>query len=253
MRSLGVSLFAALIAASLAGWLFGWIAAIVPLVAVFVAVQYLLTRRIAARVEEQLRPIQGLLEQRRVDEADAILVGVAQRWGPWQPLLSGQIAAQRGLLRYVQLKFDDALPLLRKGTFQNWTAHAAIGCIHWRRGRKDEAIKAFTAAVSASSKEPMVYVLLGVLLYEGGSASEAAAALGKGLAAVPGNATLGRLHKVVSNKGKIDRSKLPETWLQFWPEDLHRQMLTTGRRAGPDPRMPSVPQPRMGVKNAPRR
>lgn len=253
MRSVLVSVTAAVLVAALAAWAFGWIAALVPLVLVFVAVQFFVTRRLGGLVEAELRPIPGLLEQRRIDDADALLVAVAGRWGPWQPMLTGQLAAQRGLLRYVQGKFDEALPLLAKGTFQNWTAQVAIGCVHWRKGRKAEAVKAFEGAARTAKAEPMVYVVWGVVLYEDGQASEAATALGKGLAAIPGHALLGRLHKAVSNKGRIDRSKLPETWLQFWPEDLHRQLVVAGRKGGPDPRVPTPPQPRMGVRNAPRR
>ncbi len=253
MRSIAVSLTSAVIVAVLVWFALGWIAALIPLLLVFGGVQFFMTRRIGQFVEAELKAVPALLGARKIAEADAVLVGVAKRWGPWQPMLTGQLEGQRGLLLYVQMKFDEALPMLKRGTFQNWMAHASIACIYWRKGQKADAIKSFEAAAGVSAKESMIYVLWGVLLYDDGQAPAAATALGRGLTALPGHSLLSQLHKAVANKGKVDRARLPETWLQFWPEDLAKQMRVGGRKGGPDPRFPVQATPKLSAKNAPRR
>ena len=82
------------------------VAAVIPAVAVFGVAVFVLTRRTGRQVEEAMKPLQHLLQARKVDEAKALLRDVKQRFGRWQMLLDGQLEAQ--LLRL--LASSDSLP-----------------------------------------------------------------------------------------------------------------------------------------------
>ncbi len=253
MRSIAVSVAVGLLGAAVATWFFGWIAGLVPFILLGIGTQFFLTRRVGKFVEVEMTRVPALLQERKVDDARRVLEGIRNRWGPWQPLLSGAMDAQIGMLEYMQLHFDAALPLLKRGTFRNWMAVTAIGCIHWRKGDKAAAKKAFGDAVTTGGADPMAFVVPAVLLAEAGDGTEALAMLAKGVTAHPKSELVLGLQRTIANKGKIDRSKLPEAWLQFFPEDLARQMMVRGRKGGPDPRMPTAPAPKWGARSAPRR
>ncbi len=230
-------------------WL-GPVASVVPAVGVFLLVFFLTTRRIGRKVQLEVAGLQGLLEARKVREAHQVLAGVRKRYGRWQVLLDGQMQAQAGLIDYMQQKFDAALPQLEKGTFRNWTAWTGIACIHYRRGRKDEAWAAFKKAANTGSKESIIYAIWAKLLVKDGKRKEALEALVLGLDAQPESRFLQDLKRRVANKKPIDVKQFPQTYYQFWPEEYARQMVMRGRRGGPiqQPQMP-----RIGAKQTRRR
>ena len=116
-------------------------AAVIPAVLLFGICFFLIARTVGNRVTNEMNLMVPLLQNRKIAEAETHLLAMIKRYGRWQFLLSGQLDSQRGMIRYMQTKFDDALPLLEKGKFRNWAALVSIGCIHHRRGKKDEAWK----------------------------------------------------------------------------------------------------------------
>ncbi|MCB9670833.1 MAG: hypothetical protein H6736_04535 [Alphaproteobacteria bacterium] len=234
-------------------WL-GPIPAVVPGLLVTGVTLYLLARRIGQLVEAEMAALVPLMQERKVDEAKAKLEAIKQQYGRWQLLLEGQMDAQVGMIDYLQMKFDEALPRLEKGRYRNWTALACIGCIHWRKGRKDDAWKAFEEAHAAGPKDPIFYLLWATLLHRDGKRTEALQALDHGLKAMPGNQTLLDLQRTIANKKQVSTKHFPQTWYQFFPEDMAKQMIMRGRK-GPMPEgAPQMPQqPRIGASRAPRR
>jgi tetratricopeptide (TPR) repeat protein len=222
----------------------GWVAAVIPSVGVLMLTFFLLSRRTGRLVEAELAKLPPLLQARKVDEAMAHLAHIQARYARWQPFLSGQIEAQRGMVAYMQMQFDQALPLLEAGTFRNWAAHVCIACIHYRRGRPDDAWKSFEAAIGVSPKEAIVWTIWANLLLRDNKRSEALAVLGRGVEAAPESALLKTLKTRVANKKKLDVKTFPESYYQFWPEDYARQALMRGRRSGPGPgQQPPVARP----------
>jgi predicted Zn-dependent protease len=200
-----------------------------------------------------MKPLPKLLEARRVDDAKALLLDVQSKYGRWQILLGGQMEAQIGMIDYLQMKFDDALPRLQKGTFQNWAAWLAIGCIHWRRDRRKEAWAAFEKAASNGSKEAIVWAIWAERLVKAGKRNEAVAVVAKGLEAVPKSDFLKALKKRIANKKKLDNKMFPDAYFQFWPEEFAKHYVMRGRRGGPLQGNQQAPQPRFGGRAAPRR
>lgn len=233
MINVTLAVFAGLlVGAAVWAWL-GWLAALLPAILATGAAMYLLARRTGKLVEAEIAPLVGLLTERKVDEAEALLRAVKEKHGRWQFMLEGQMDAQIGMIRYLQLKFDEALPFLEAGRFRNWTALLCIGAIHARRKRYPEAWKALSDAASASSTQAIIYEAWAVLATRAGQRDEALSALDKGLKALPAHQGLTRLQSQIANKQKIDTKQLPELWFQFFPEEMAQQQLMRGRKNGP--------------------
>ena len=253
MYNVLLSVGAGALVAVIAWAIFGPWAAIAPALLVSLLVMFLLARRTAAQVEAEVKRVLPLLQERRIDEAETLLVGVKKKYGPWQFMLAGQIDSQLGMIDYLQMKFDEARPKLEAGKWRNWAAQLALGCIHYRQGRKAEAWKAFQAAADAGSKETLVYCVWATLLTRDGLRKEALDAVAKGLAQQPTSQMLKDLHSKIANDRKIDVKAFGEAWYQYFPEDLAKEMVMRGRR-GPSPLQQQLQaQPKFGARHAPRR
>jgi len=230
-----------------------------PIAAVFPAVffaglsLFLLARRVGKRVNAELEGLAPLLQAGKIDEGRALLVRVRERYGRWQFLLASQIDAQLGMLEYMQLHWDEALPLLEKGKFRNGQAFVCIGAIHWRRGDKAKAFEALKRAQEVAPKDPMMVAVRATLLLRDDRREEALQALADARGSLPTSKLVSELQTKVANKQKIDPKVFGETWYQYFPEDLRKEMLTRGRRT-PVPGAPQAPAPpRFGARHAPRR
>jgi tetratricopeptide (TPR) repeat protein len=242
---------------------FGPFAGILPGLLVFVVAQFLLGRWSSTAIQRELASVEPLLRERKLDEAVALLRKVQQTWGRWQYLLDAQVEAQLGILDYLQMKLDEARPKLEaggKGPF-TWTAFgrnplalSMLACIHWRQGRKDDAWKAFDQASEASSTDPTLYQVWATLLSRDGKRTEALQAVAKGLVAHPKHAALTELQGKLANDKRVDPRDFGQAWFQYFPEDLLKEQVMTGRR-GPTPQgaPQRPPAPRYGARHAPRR
>ncbi len=245
--AVGLVLFAVV-----AAWL-GPIPALVPALFFAILALFLLGRRTGQKINRELEPLMALLQARRIDDARALLVNVRDRWSRWQVMLAGQIDAQLGMLEYLQMHWDEALPLLEKGKWRNAQAWACIGAIRWRRGEKVKAFEALQRAQAVAPKDPMMAVVRATLLLRDDRRDEALRALADARGRIPGNKLLTDMQAKVANKQKIDPKAFGEAWYQYFPEDLAKEMVTRGRRT-PVPGAPPVPEPpRFGARHAPRR
>lgn len=226
----------------------GWIPAVIPAIAVFALLTYVLTRRVSRAVEPEMIAAVELLKERKIDEAKARLVAIKRNWGRWQLFLGDQIDAQLGMIAYLQMQWDEALPLLDAGRWRNWMALSCIGCIYWRKGKKDEAYASFSSAVDASSAEMAPYMVWATLLERDGRREEAMVICDRGIRNNKGALFLVELRDLIANKKKVDTRKFPESWYQFFPDDLvaryQQQAAMKGTRGGDDtlPPLPGQPE-----------
>lgn len=248
MYSLAVSVVVGLVLYGLIGLAFGSaVAGIIPGLIGVGVVMFLLTRRVGKAVEAEMQGLVPLLQSRKIAEAQKQIRSMKERYGRWQFLLAGQLDAQLGMIEYMQMHWDAALPLLESGKWQNWTALVCIGAIHHRRGRKEKAYESFEAAAKASSKEVIIYGVWAVLLMKDGKRSEALSVLAQGLKAQPDSQVLKDLQAKIANKKKVQAPKMfGEAWMQFFPEEMAQQMMLRGQRG-------VMQAPRLGARHAPRR
>ena len=253
MYNIAISLAASAAVFALASFWLGPIAGFLPAILVMGGMLFFLSRRTGALVEAEIQKVVPLLQERKIDEAEAQLNRIKERYGRWQVLLSGQIDSQLGMIKYLQMKWDEALPMLEQGKWRNWTALTSIGCIHWRKGDKETAYSTLSDAADAAGNEALVYLIWATLLTRDGDRKRALEVLDQGLKAMPDSEYLKNLHKVVANKKKVNTKVFPQTWYQFFPEEMAQQMMMRGRRDGQVPGMPQAPNQRISARRAPRR
>jgi len=210
------------------------VAAILPAFFALTIALVILWRRASRGVQDALMPLEPLLRGGKVAEADVLLVSVSNRWSSWMPLLKGQLAAQRGMLLYMQSNWDDAMPLLMDGKWRNWMAQACIGCIHHRRGEVDEAFEFLARATKSGKKEPLAWVVRAVLLSRAGRRDEALQALSVGLTHLPEHRQLVDLKRTLANKKKVNTALFGQGWYQFFPEELAQKMRGQAGPRGPN-------------------
>lgn len=252
MINLMIAAGAAAVVATLVGLWLGPVASVVPALFVLPVLLFLLSRRTAAAVQAELQPLESLLQARRIGDAQALLESVRSRHARWQFMLSGQIDGQLGMMDYVQLKWDMALPKLEKGSWRNWTSLMCIGAIHYRKGDKTAAYTLFEKARRVGAKETMVYCVWSTLLLRDGKREDALAVVGRGLEKQPDSQLLKAVKNKIANKKKVDPKMFGDAWFQFFPEDMARTMVMRGRRDGQA--LPGQPEaPRVGIRRAPRK
>lgn len=205
-------------------------AAILPAVFAAVVAMFFLARRTNRQVTAAMAPLGDLLQNQKLAEAQQLIGAVRDQYGPWQFLLKGQLNGQLGVLEYMQLKFDEALPLLEQGTFQNAMVQTLIACVHYRRERLDDAWEMFEKASKTSDKDAMIYVVWATLLVRQDQRGKALEVLSKGLEVIPDHQLLRTMKNTIANKQRIDTQKFPETWYQYFPEDAARMMRMRGTR-----------------------
>lgn len=200
------------------------VAAVFPAVVAFGVVAIVLLRRAVNGTQEMMLPLQSLMQAGKVEETEALLLNVQSTWGKWMPMLHGQVEAQRGMLDYVRMQWNDALPKLEAGQWRNWIAQGCIGCIHYRKGDKDKAFELFAKAAKTGSKEPLAHILRAVMLNKDGRRDDALNALGEATTALPGNKQIADLQARIANKKRVDTVRFGQGWYQFWPEELATRM-----------------------------
>ncbi len=242
MYNLGIAfLVGMLVYTPIAFWM-GPLYGIAPAVLSFGGVLFFLARWVGKSVEGELSGVVALLQDRKIEEARKLLEGVKAKWGPWQLLIAGQIDSQIGMIDYLQLKWDQALPKLEAGQWRNWMALVAIGCIHWRKGDREKLWEYFEKAASASPKEGATYMVWATLLHKADKPEAALKALDLGLKELPANGTLKDLQSAIANKRKVDTKSFPQAWYQFFPEDMAQQYKIKGPRT-PPPAPPGAAAP----------
>jgi len=241
MYNIAIAVIVALVTFLLISFGMGWKVAIVPALFVGGVSFFFLARRVGNLVQPELDAAIALLQGGKVDEGRAKIEALKQRWGPWQLLLADQLDAQLGMLDYMQMKWDEAYPRLDRGKWRNWAALTCLACIHWRREDRKKAFELLEKAADASPKESMVYVVWATLLQKADQRDKALVALDKGLKENPDSAVLKELHGTIANKRKVDTKSFPQTWYQFFPEDLAAQYMIKGRKDGQMPALPSGP------------
>lgn len=235
MRTFFVAGLAGLVAFAIGAALYAPVAGILPGLFAFFAVGIGLFIRRRRQVDAALTPLVGLLESQKVDEAVALIARIKAEHGPWVPGLEGQLDAQLGFLEYMQRRFDEALPLLMAGRWRNPMALLCIAAIHVRKGEEAKAWEFLEQAEGAANKDPNVFVVSATLRMKKGEREAALKALGRGLSAVDNKGPIERLQRVIANGKRIVPDKLPEMWMQVWPEDLIAKLRRQGygRPGGP--------------------
>jgi tetratricopeptide (TPR) repeat protein len=193
------------------------VGAILPGVVAAGAAYFLLARRTMRQLEAVMGLAQKELAQRKLDRAIAVMES-AFPLGRWQFLVASQLHGQIGSLLYVQKKFDEAEPHLRKSFVKMWAARAMLGAQLFRRKDWKAMESTFEAAVRANKGESLLYAVYAWCQDKRGEKSKAIEVLQRGAAENKSDERLKTLLGRVQNDKRMKMDAFGQEWDQFWLE-----------------------------------
>ncbi len=196
-------------------WLtMGWIAALLPLVFVAVVVYILLARRVGKKIEAVVERATKDLQQGRIDNAIRILE-TAYAYQRQQFLVKAQIDAQIGGIYFMQRKFKEAEPYLRKAFSRQWNAQGMLAAILFRRHQLDDAVKVMEKAVKYGKKEALAWGLYAYMLDKAGRREAAVEVLQRGTKKVPDSEAIKTNILRLQNRDRMKMKPFGDDWYQF--------------------------------------
>ena len=181
MYNFGISLAIGLVLTFGIGAFFGgWWYGIIPGVIAFGIAYVILARRTMNQVQSIVTRAQKQMQSRNIDRGIEILED-AFSLSKWQFFVEAQIHAQIGSVLYMDQRFDEAEPHLKKAFKKNWVARAMLGTLHYKRKKFDEMKEVFEEAVKANKKESLLWNLYAYCLWKSGDRDEAIDVLNRAL------------------------------------------------------------------------
>ena len=150
----------------------------------------------------------------------------------WQFGISSSLHANIGVLLYVQKKFDEAEPHLRKsaGTLLRlWQAQAMLAALLFRKKQYDEMEKVFDGAKRGNKSETLLYAVHAWCENQRGEKKKAIEILQKGMSENPSDEKLKTLLGRAQNDKRLKLDGWGEQWWQFW---LETPPMMTGPAGG---------------------
>ena len=190
---------------------------IFPAVVAGVVAYILLARRTVKQLEAVMGQVQKELKDRRIEKAIATLES-ARPLSRWQFLVASQLEGQIGSLLYIQKKFDEAEPHLKKSFVKMWPARAMLAAQHFRRKEWKEMEAVFDAAIRANKGESLLYATYAWCEDKRGERKKAIEVLQRGASEVKSDERLKTLLSRLQNDKRMKLDAFGEQWYQFWLE-----------------------------------
>ena len=190
---------------------------------------------LARRTGKQLEAVMGVAQKEMMAQKPERAVQAMQdafKLSRWQFGIASSLHANIGVLLYVQKKFDEAEPHLRKGAatmIKLWLAQAMLAAIHFRRKQYEEMEKVFDGAMRGNKGETLLYAVYAWCENARGEKKKAIEILQKGVAQNPSDEKLKTLLGRAQNDKRLKLDGWGEQWWQFWLEKPHAM---TGPAAG---------------------
>ncbi len=207
------------------------IGSIFPGLVAAIAGYILLARRTGKQLEAVMAVAQKEMMARKPERAVQALQD-AFSLARWQFGITSSLHANIGVLLYVQKKFDEAEPHLRKGAatmIKLWLAQAMLGAILFRREQYDEMEKVFDKAMRGNKSETLLYAVYAWCENQRGEKKKALEILQRGLKENPSDEKLKTLVGRAQNDKRLKLDGWGEQWWQFW---LETSRMMQGPAAG---------------------
>lgn len=190
----------------------------------------LLARRSGKQLEAVMAVAQKEMMARKPERAVEAL-DKAFALARWQFGVASSLHANIGVLLYVQKKFDEAEPHLRKSTgtlLRLWQAQAMLAAILFRKKQYAEMEKAFDGALRGSKSETLLYAVYAWCEHQRGEKKKAIEILTKGATENPSDEKLKTLLQRAQNDKRLKLDGWGEQWWQFWLETPPQMMNPQG-------------------------
>jgi hypothetical protein len=195
---------------------FGVIAAILPAIAVFLIAFFLISRKLAQKLESSMKSIQDDLMKSHIDRAIARLKEIADRYGRWQFFLRSTIDGQIGSIYYMKSQFQLARPYLERAFVRHWVAKAMLALIYYRERKIKKADEVFEHTTRYVKKSGLLWSLWAYCVWRNDEIERAISILTKGKSYLGDNDP----HLVqnllsLQNQKRMKMKAYGEQWYQF--------------------------------------
>jgi tetratricopeptide (TPR) repeat protein len=203
---------------------------ILPGVAAAIGAYVLLARRSGKQIEAVMGAAQKEMMARKPERA----VEALQQAFPlarWQFGVASSLHANIGVLLYVQKKFDEAEPHLRRSTgtlLRLWQAQAMLAACLYRKKQYDEMEKVFEGALRGSKSETLLYAVYAWCEHQRGEKKKAIELLQRGVEENKSDEKLKTLLQRAQNDKRLKLDGWGEQWWQFWLETPPQMMNPQG-------------------------
>ena len=206
------------------------VGSIFPGIAAAIGAYVYLARRSGKQLEAVMAVAQKEMMARKPERAVAALQD-AFKLARWQFGISSSLHANIGVLLYVQKKFEEAEPHLRKsgGTLLRlWQAQAMLAAILFRKKEYAAMAKVFDSAMRGNKSETLLYAVYAWCENQRGEKKRAIEILTKGVAENPSDEKLKTLLGRAQNDKRLKLDGWGEQWWQFWLETPPQMMNPQG-------------------------
>ena len=190
----------------------------------------LLARRSGKQLEAVMAIAQKEMMARKPERAVEALQN-AFSLARWQFGISSSLHANIGVLLYVQKKFDEAEPHLRKSTgtlLRLWQAQAMLAAILYRQKKYDEMERVFDGSLKGNKSETLLYAVYAWCEHARGEKKKAIEILTKGVEENKSDEKLKTLLQRAQNDKRLKLDGWGEQWWQFWLETPPQMMNPQG-------------------------
>lgn len=211
-----LSLVAAIITFFVVFGFFGVIAAILPALAAFLVAFFLISRKLAQKLEISMKTIQDDLMKAHLDRAISKLKEVAKRYGQWQFFLRSTIDGQIGSIYYMRGQFKEARPYLERAFVRHWVAKAMLAVIYYRERKMKKTDEVFEHVTRYVKKTGLLWSLWAYCVWRNDETERAIAILAKGKSYLGDNDPhLIQNLLALQNKKPMKMKAYGEQWYQF--------------------------------------
>ena len=190
----------------------------------------LLARRSGKQLEAVMAIAQKEMMARKPERAVEALQN-AFSLARWQFGISSSLHSNIGVLLYVQKKFDEAEPHLRKSTgtlLRLWQAQAMLAAILYRQKKYDEMERVFDGSLKGNKSETLLYAVYAWCEHARGEKKKAIEILTKGVEENKSDEKLKTLLQRAQNDKRLKLDGWGEQWWQFWLETPPQMMNPQG-------------------------
>ncbi len=189
---------------------------------------------LARRSGKQIEAVMGVAQKEMMARKPERAVEALQQAFPlarWQFGVASSLHANIGVLLYVQKKFEEAEPHLRKSTgtlLRLWQAQAMLAACLYRKKHYDEMEKIFDRALGSSKSETLLYAVYAWCEHARGEKKKAIEVLQKGVDENKSDDKLKALLQRAQNDKRFKLDGWGEQWWQFWLETPPQMMNPQG-------------------------
>jgi tetratricopeptide (TPR) repeat protein len=210
---------------------FGLVGAILPTVVVFLVAFFLISRRIARRMEMAMMQAQGEFQKGRIERGMVMLEDLKKQYGKWQFFATSALDGQIGSIHYMRQDFVRAKPYLERSFAKHWIAKGMLAVMAFKKRDYAQMDKLFESATRYSSKQGLLWSLWAYCHWKLGELDKAIEILNNGQKKLGEsdphlNANLNSL----KNSKKMKMRSYGEQWYQFHLEVPPQMKEMQGQR-----------------------